>query len=152
MNGSESSWSVPRRNEYQLKALLKALAVATPSNMGLHYYLHRIGPSLGSHCSLLIITANADPEWTESLLPLTWRGVLPTIFLLDPLSFGGSANANPISDALQMMSIPCHVIPREFLDQRQLHPGKEGEWEWLVSGTGKAIAVRAPTADWRRLE
>jgi hypothetical protein len=50
------------------------------------------------------------------------------------------------------MDIPCHVIPREMLDKQQLWPGSEGEWEWRVSGTGKAIAVKAPVADWRRLE
>ena len=151
VNGGEPSWTVPRRNEYQQRALLKALAVATPSEMGLQNFLHRIGPSLGSHSCLLIITSNAGIEWTEWLLPLMWRGILPTIFLLDPVSFGGMAQTDPISDTLQMMGIPCHVIPREMLDQRQIRPGQEGEWEWRISGTGKAIAVKTPIADWRRL-
>jgi uncharacterized protein (DUF58 family) len=152
VNGGEPSWTVPRRNEYQQRAILKALAVASPSDLGLHDYLRRIGPSLGSHSSLLILTANANLEWTESLLPLMWRGILPTVFLLDPVSFGGSANVKPISDTLQMMSILCRVIPKDMLDKRQIRPGQEGEWEWRISGTGKAIAVKVPIADWRRLE
>ena len=152
VNGSDPSWTVPRRNEYQKQAVLKALAVAAPSKMGLHDYLQRIAPSLGSHCSLLIITANVNPEWTESLVPLIWRGVLPTVFLLDPVSFGGTAEVKPVSESLQMMGVPCHVIPKEMLDKRQIQPGQEGEWEWRISGTGKAIAVKVPTADWRRLE
>jgi uncharacterized protein (DUF58 family) len=152
INGNEPSWTVPRRNEYQQRALLKSLAVAAPSEMGLHDFLHRIGPSLGSHSSLLIITANGYPEWTESLLPLMWRGILPTVFLLDPVSFGGNAHPKPLSDALQTMGIPCHVIPRELLDKRQIRPGQEGEWEWRISGTGKAVPIRIPVADWRRLE
>lgn len=152
INGNGPSWTVPRRNDYQQRALLKSLAVAAPSEMGLHDYLHRIGPSLGSHSSLLIVTANVDAEWTESLLPLMWRGILPTVFLLDPVSFGGTAGAKPISDSLQMMGIPCHVIPREMLDKRQIRPGQEGEWEWRVSGTGRAVPVKIPLADWRRLE
>ncbi len=56
VNGSEPSWTVPRRNEYQQRALLKSLAVAAPSTMGLQDYLHRLGPSLPSNCCLLIIT------------------------------------------------------------------------------------------------
>jgi uncharacterized protein (DUF58 family) len=152
INGSEPSWTVPRRNEYQLKALLKELAVASPASIGVQDYLHRIGPSLGSHSSLLIVTANAHPEWTASLVPLMWRGIQPTVFLLDPISFSGSTDTRPINNSLQVMGIPCHIIPREMLDKQQLWPGSEGEWEWRVVGTGKAIAVRKPVADWRKLE
>lgn len=152
INGHEPSWLVPRRNEHQQRALLKALAVASPSEMGLQDYLQRIGQTLGSHCSLIIITANADATWTESLLPLMWRGIKPTVFLLDPISFGGSTDTKAISDTCQLMGIPCHIIPREFLDKKQIRPGQEGEWEWRISGTGKAVAVRAPTTDWRKLE
>ncbi len=43
------------------------------------------------------------------------------------------------------MGIPCHVIPKEMLDKRQIQPGQEGEWEWRISGTGKAIAVKPPS-------
>jgi uncharacterized protein (DUF58 family) len=152
VNGRESSWIVPRRNEYQQRALLKSLAVASPSTMDLHDYLQRIGPSLGSNSCLLIITTNTEFQWAESLLPMMWRGIQPTVFLLDPLSFGGTADAGPASDALRMMSIPCHVISSEMLDKRQIQPGHEGEWEWRISGTGKAIAVKTPVADWRRLD
>ncbi len=152
INGREPSWLVPRRNEHQQRALLKSLAVAEPSTMGLRDYLQRTGQTLSSHCSLLIVTANADIEWAESLLPLMWRGIMPTIFLLDPISFGGTKDTKAITDTLQMMNVTCHVIPREMLDHRQIRPGQEGEWEWRVLGTGKAVAVRAPVADWRRLE
>jgi len=152
INGREPSWLVPRRNEHQQRALLKSLAVAEPSTMGLHDYLQRTGQTLSSHCSLLIVTANANLEWTETLMPLMWRGIMPTVFLLDPVSFGGTKDTKSITDTLQMMNVTCHVIPREMLDKQQIRPGQEGEWEWRISGTGKAIPVRAPVADWRRLE
>jgi len=151
INGDQSEWLIPRRNEYQLRSLLKALAVATPSTLSLKDYLQRAGQALSGHCSLIIITANADLEWAQSLLPLIWRGIAPTVFLLDPVSFGGSTNTKLISEVLQSMSIPCHVIPREFLDKPQARPGHEGEWEWIVSATGKAVAVRSAQEDWRGL-
>lgn len=152
INGNNADWLVPRRNEYQLRSLLKALAVASPSEMQLKDYLQRAGQSLSSHCSLLIITANADLEWTQSLLPLMWRGIMPTVFLLDPVSFGGSTGTKAISQVFQSMSVPCHVIPKEFLDKPQARPGHEGEWEWRISATGKAVAVRAAQEDWRGLQ
>jgi len=152
INGNEAEWILPRRNEYQLRSLLKALAVASPSELHFKDYLQRVNRSLSSHCSLLIITANADVDWTQSLLPLMWRGIMPTVFLLDPISFGGSLETKAIFEIFQSMSIPCHVIPKEFLDKPQARPGHEGEWEWRISGTGKAVAVRAAQEDWRGLE
>lgn len=152
INGREPSWLVPLRNEHQQRALLKSLAVAAPSEMGLQDYLQRIGQTMSSQCSLIIVTANADAAWTESLLPLMWRGIKPTVFLLDPISFGGDTNPKAITDTFQLMGVPCHIIPKEFLDKKQIRPGQEGQWEWRISGTGKAIAVRAPAADWRRLD
>jgi uncharacterized protein (DUF58 family) len=152
INGSEPAWIPPRRNEYQLRSLLKALAVASPSAMPLKDYLARVGRSLSSHCSLLVITANADVEWTQSLMPLMWRGVMPTIFLFDPLTFGGTINPKAVSELFQSMNVPCHVIPREMLDKPQARPGHEGEWEWRISATGKAFAVRAAQEEWRGLE
>lgn len=151
INGENSEWIVPRRNEYQLRSLLKALAVASPSELSLNDYLTRVGGSLGSHCSLLIITTNTDVVWTQSILPLMWRGIMPTLFLLDPVSFGGEGNTKAISELFQTLSLPCHVIPKEMLDRPQARPGHEGEWEWRISATGKAVAVREAQADWRGL-
>ena len=152
INGSQPDWIVPRRNEYQLRSLLKALAVASPSGLPLKDYLLRVGQSLGSHCSLLIVTANVDPDWVQALMPLMWRGIMPTLFLFDPISFGGSAATKSISEIFQSMSIPCHVIPKSLLDKPQARPGHEGEWEWRISATGKAHAVRSAQEDWRGLE
>ena len=152
INSSEPIWLVPRRNEYQQRSVLKSLAVASPSELNLKEYLQRIGSSLGSHSSLLIITAFADVDWASSLLPLIWRGITPTIFLLDPISFGGNTNTAAITATLGSIGVPCHVIPKELLDTPQARPGQEGEWEWRVSATGKAILVQAPIhSDWRRL-
>jgi uncharacterized protein (DUF58 family) len=152
INGSQPEWIVPRRNEYQLRSLLKALAVAAPADMQLKDYLLRVGASLSSHCTLLIVTANPDPDWAQALMPLMWRGTMPTVFLFDPITFGGDQETKAISQIFQTMSIPCHVIPKALLDKPQARPGHEGEWEWRISGTGKAHAVRAAQDDWRGLQ
>jgi uncharacterized protein (DUF58 family) len=152
INGNSLDWIPPRRNEYQLHSLLKALAVASPSGMSLKDYLQRAERAFSSHCSLIILTANAGADWTQALMPLMWRGVMPTVFLFDPVTFGGSANTKAISEVIQSLEIPCHIIPRELLDMPQARPGHEGEWEWRISATGKAIAVRAAQEDWRGLK
>jgi len=152
INGNEPARHVPRRNEYQQRSLMKSLAVASPSEIDLKDYLQRTGQTFGSRCSMLIITASTNVEWTQSLIPLMWRGILPTVFLFDVNTFGGTANSNQLSMVLQSLGVLCHVIPKEMLDKPQSRPGHEGEWEWRISGTGKAIAVNKPVTDWRGLK
>jgi hypothetical protein len=101
---------------------------------------------------LLIVTASSDVEWTQSLLPLMWRGVLPTVFLFDSKTFGGSARIGQVSQTLQSLGVPCHVISKELLDTRQARPGREGEWDWRITATGRAVAKQKPVTDWRGLE
>jgi uncharacterized protein (DUF58 family) len=151
INGGEPAWHVPRRNEHQQRALLKSLAVASPVAMPLKEYLLRSNKGFGSRCSLLVITANADAAWTESLVPLMRRGILPTVFLFDVNTFGRQADTNGLSAVLGSLGVPCHILPKELLDKPQARPGHEGEWEWRISGTGKAIPVRRPVEEWRGL-
>ena len=151
INGQEAAWLPPRRNEYQQLAILKALAIANPSELGLSHYLERIGGFVSNRSSLLIVTANANPDWTTSLLPVMRRGVLPTVFLLDPNSYGVAVNLASFTHTLESLNIACHVISRQLFGRQQSQPGQEGHWEWRVSGTGKAVAVKTPLADWRRL-
>ena len=151
INGVEPAWIVPRRNENQQRELLKALALASPSEMRLRDYLRRMGQTIGSRSSLLIITANTRADWTESLLPLIWRGVMPTVFVFDRASFGGAADVREIEAALESMGATYHIIPRQMLDTKHARPGTEGEWEWRVVGTGRAVAVKTPVADWRKI-
>ncbi|MBL8062527.1 MAG: DUF58 domain-containing protein [Anaerolineales bacterium] len=151
INGHAPDWHIPRRNEYQARALLKALAVASPSEHSLKEFLERTSKSLGRRSSLLIITASSDSSWIESLIPLMRRGILPTVFLLDINTFGGHAELQPISSTLQSLGLRCHIIPSELLDNKGIRPGHEGEWEWRVTATGKAIPVHKPVADWKGL-
>ncbi|MEN9563607.1 MAG: hypothetical protein RIR73_1851 [Chloroflexota bacterium] len=152
INGHEPTWQVPRRNDYQTRALLRLLAVAKPSEHTLKEFIQRNSRSLGRRSSLLIITASFDPAWVESLVPLMRRGILPTVFLFDANTFGRSADTKAVSSTLQSLGVPCHIIPKELLDNKGAQPGHEGEWEWRVIGTGKAVAVSKPSADWKGLE
>ena len=151
INGHEPTWQVPRRNDYQARALMRSLAVAAPSEHSLKEFIHRNSRSLGRRSSALIITASCDPSWVESIIPLIRRGILPTVFLFDVNTFGAHANTQLIASTLASLGVPCHIIPKEFLDNKGVRPGHEGEWEWRITGTGKAVAVSKPAADWKGL-
>ena len=58
-----------------------------------------------------------DLNWVEALVPLLERGVIPTVFLLDPLSFGGTADPDAIQSSLIHLGVGHHIIPRDLLEE-----------------------------------
>jgi len=152
VNGEQVCWMPPRENESQRWEILRALALARPGKMDLQQYLERNGKSFGRQSSLVVISSNVSAAWVETLAPLQWRGIVPTVMLVDPASFGAEANAGKLAAQLQQMGTNCHIITRDLLDQPEAHPGQAGRWAWRTSATGKAIPIRKPVdVDWRRL-
>ena len=153
LNAEQARWQAPRANADQRWVIMRELALARSGGVGLGQFLALAGGSFTRRSSLVIITANTEPAWLDALAGLRWRtGLIPTVLMLDPLSFGGVGSASGISALLQQAGISCHVITRELLNRPEAHPGMAGRWEWRTSATGRAIAVRKPQqADWRRL-
>ena len=114
--------------------------------------LERSGPALGRQASLIVITPSTGSDWLKPLGHLAWRGIMPTVILLDPASFGAAEGAGPLAALLADMGITRHVITREILDHPQAHPRGRGQWEWRILPTGKAIPTRLPgDMSWKRL-
>ncbi len=152
INGQEVCWKPPQDNENQRWEILRALALAQPGGLSLQHYLERNGKSFGKQASLVVITSNVSAPWAEALAPLQWRGLTPTVFLLDPASFGGPGRSGGLLAQLQQIGISCHLIGRELLDRPEARPGQSGRWEWRTTATGKAIPVRKPVdTNWRKL-
>ena len=152
INGQELCWKPPKENEIQRWEILRALALARPCELSLQQYLERNGKSFGKQASLVVITASVDTAWAEALAMLQWRGIMPTVMLIDPASFGGTGNVNGLAGQLQHMNISCHIISRDLLDRPEAHPGQSGRWEWRTSVTGKITPIRKPTdTAWRKL-
>lgn len=152
VNGAELTWIPPQQNANQRWQIFRALALAKPGTLSLGRLLERMGASLGRQASLVIITAASDPAWLEALVPLIWRGIAPTVLLLDPRTFGGTQDSSALEELLQRLGIACHVIPSDLLNQQEATPGQQGRWEWRHTPTGRAIAVHTPSqAEWRRL-
>jgi len=151
-NAQPLAWLPPREGEGQRWEILRSLAQLAPTDRSLPEMLVRLPPAFGRDSSLVLITANPDPAWVQHLLPLAWRGAVPTVLLLDPASFGGRGSAQGAAAHLHSAGIACTVIGRELLDTPQARPGQAGRWEWRVSPTGRAVAVRRPEdVEWRAL-
>jgi hypothetical protein len=66
--------------------------------------------------SLIIISASTNPDWIGDLYPLLQLGTVPTVLLLNPISFGGSASLSAVIDALAKAGVRHSIIPKELLD------------------------------------
>jgi uncharacterized protein (DUF58 family) len=143
-HGQDLMWLPPQSGDHQRWEIFRALALASPGSCSLAELLTQTGSAFGQSASLIIITPAIDQSWIEPLVPLLRRGISPTVFLLDPVSFGGAGDVRGMSALLTDLGVPHHVITRDLLDQPEARPGQQGYWEWRILGTGKAVAVRQP--------
>lgn len=153
INGAPPRWLPASRNEPQRWQLLHALALAEPGMCSLKDFLLHGSQSLGRHASLVIISASTETDWLQALAALLWRGISPTVLLLDAASFGKSGSSLPLCQELQRLGIACQIIPRDLLDRPEAHPGHSGRWEWQQSRiTGKVTTLQRPEqTEWHRL-
>jgi uncharacterized protein (DUF58 family) len=152
LNGKGLDWLPPRAGAGQRWEILRVLALASRGNTSLGEVLEHVRPNLGRNASLIVITPTSRLDWVTRLPLLNRRGIRSTVLLLDLHSFDGKLDNSMVAAELKKVHVPCHTIPREFLDRPEAHPGAQGRWEWRVTPTGRAIPVRAPQDhSWRRL-
>jgi uncharacterized protein (DUF58 family) len=152
-NGSQLAWLPPTDGEPQRWNILRTLALAEPGDLPLHDLLQNMQSGIRSDTSLIIITPSTNAQWIEALLPLIWRGVNPTVLLLDASTFGGAVPASPMTSMLADVGIACYLIPRDLLNRPEARPGKEGLWQWRVTPRGRAIMIQKPgDTAWKALE
>lgn len=160
INGSPFTWLPGRSDESQRWEILRSLAMTGLSTTPLADLLKHLSPDLPSHTSLIIITADTSGDWLTGLFSLVWRGVTPTILLLDPLSFAPDQHlpakfplAETLRNELERHQIHTVIIRRDLLNKPQARPGHKGTWEWKISGSGRAFAISKPSDQtWKRLE
>lgn len=152
-HGEELVWLPPQAGEGQRWEILRTLALVNRGQRPLAELLHRVRPALGQRTTLIIITPAVEGAWLETLVPLLRRGVVPTVLLLDPTSFGGAGNVTATQATLTQLGVANYVIQKDLLDHPLARPGTQGQWEWKVLGTGKAVPVQRPGAEsvWRVL-
>jgi uncharacterized protein (DUF58 family) len=150
--GQELTWMPPQRSSGHLMSILRTLALVQPGERPLSDLLEDAQKSIRRGASLIIVTPNVKADWAAPMLQLVKKGITPTILLLDPASFGGTAIAAGTLALLNDYGIAHNVIQRDLFDRPEARPGSQGRWEWRVVGRGKAVAVRRPTdTGWRKL-
>jgi hypothetical protein len=101
---------------------------------------------------LIIVTPSIDTSWIKSLISFIRRGIVPTILLLDPISFGSVGNITIVDAVLDNLGVSHYPISKDVLNRPEKKPGRQGRWEWRVMGTGKAVPVQTQRdVPWRTL-
>ncbi len=151
-SGQDLVWLAPQRSDSQRRHILRELARLEPGPRSLAELLRRARPALGQVSSLIIITPAVDSAWVEALSALLRRGAVATVLLLDPASFGGQAETGGVSALLAGLNVTHHLITPDLLDQPEARPGRQGQWEWRISPSGRAIPRQDQgEVSWREL-
>jgi uncharacterized protein (DUF58 family) len=151
-NGTQTVWLKPQSSESHRLEIFRALAALEPGQLPLSELLERANPKLGNRMSLIVITPSIKADWLPSLTHLLWKGISPTVMLMDPASFNAPRNADSLAGALAEMGIPRFILNRSLLQQPEARPGWKGQREWSITPSGRAIPIRPPgDLTWRKL-
>jgi uncharacterized protein (DUF58 family) len=150
-NDHQGSWIPPQHTNAQSMKILRALALCEAGGIPLNTLLAKSTGAIKQTASLVIITPDVSLDWWE---PLTWlkaKGIIPTILLMNPGSFGDGGDPQPVLTKLRNAGFHSYAIQSEMFGE-ELAMKENPLWEWRVFGTGQAIAVKKPKdLTWKRL-
>lgn len=127
--------------------ILRALALLrTNGEIDLARALQELGDVARRGSAAIIITPAIGGDWLPQLPNLSRRGLESHILLLDRPSFGGDGNSEALRNTIALLGYPCHVVRRGELGRPLIDEVHRGYWEFRVTGTGRAIAVRRPSS------
>ena len=93
-----------------------------------------------------------DGLWVKALLGLQRQGVVPTVMVFDPETFGSVGNLSALKEYLTSLGIAHEVITRQLLERQEARPGQSGHWEWRVTPLGRALpSIEQKELSWRDL-
>ena len=140
-NSQQLTWLTPKKGDGQRWEIMQALATAKPSELDLSTVLERIQSSLGKHHSLIVVTASTKLDWLKTLLPLSKRGIIPTVMLLDASTYGGKVSAENVAANLEQRGIKCHVIPHGLIELPKTSAQQHVNWKWHSTPTGEIVPI-----------
>lgn len=148
----QRTWIAPQRTSDQSMKILRALATCEVGDLPLVRLLDKTSGTIKQTASLIIITPDISLDWLKPLLWLKSKGLIPTILLLDPKSFGAEGNTQKALVTLRNERINAYSIRSEMFTE-ELEIEENPLWEWRVFGTGQAIPVKKPKdLAWKRLK
>ena len=135
----------PGLGEGQQWRILRALALLrADGEIGLGRTLREFGDSARRGTAAIIITPTADAGWLPQLAQLARRGIECHVLLLDRAGFGGEGSSEALRRAINLLGYRCGIVSRGEFGRPLVEEERHGFWEFKVTGTGKAIAVRRP--------
>lgn len=144
-NGESLDWLPAKMGSTQNLQIMRTLASVTPGDhQSLAILLENALSVIHSQSSLVLITSSIDTDWLKSIISFRDRGVVPTVLLMDPHSFGGEGTSDTLYQTLYGLGIASYVITPDYLDENLLHRKATNVWEWRVTGTGRAVPIRRP--------
>ena len=150
-NDQQLTWISPQHAGDQTMKIMRSLALSKAGSQQLSDLLRTSRDSFQHAASLIIITPDIGMDWWDPLIRLKSKGMIPTVLLLDPSSFGVDRDPSSLVRRLQNIGIPTYIIRAEmFADHLEVR--EEPQWEFRVFGTGQAIPVKKPAdPSWKNL-
>lgn len=133
------------RGQGQRWKILRALALAQADGQAkLTQALQDLGRLARRGSAAIIMTASGQADWIPELVSLSQRGIQGHIILLDRPSFGGTGNSVTLRKTIRQLGLNVHLVHQGEVGQPLEERERRGFWEFKVTPTGKAIAVRSP--------
>jgi uncharacterized protein (DUF58 family) len=99
------------RETRQLLKILEALAVLRAhSTHSLAEVLLAESTRFGRDCTLVVVTASLDERWIGALQQQLYRGVRAVVIFVDPQSFGGWRDPEPLLRRLAELRVPTYRV------------------------------------------
>lgn len=137
----------PRRGTAHLWALLRALSpLHTCAAKPLAATLAQANSLVGTSHLVVVVTPSIAADWVRALSRLAGqgRGGGAEAILLDPVSFGGSGNAESCLSLLRQLGINHQLVPRGAIQPIAGAYGALSRWEFKTLSTGRVWARQTP--------
>lgn len=141
-------WLPPRREQVQRWEILHALTLALPGRTSLAEILERVSGSFARPASLIVVTPATLGDWVPALLQLSRQGAVPTVLLLDPLSYSngvsrsvaGNRERSSAAELLPRAGVTHFVLDSDFLDLPASQPAERWDRTTLQEVPWRALS------------
>lgn len=141
---------LPTSGPAQLWPLLLALApLKAAIDQPLSMTLTQIRPLIHARDLVIVITPSISPDWPILLrrLSAASQGGSASVYLLDPVSYGGKQTAQVMLPMLAGLGIQAQVIHKGDLKIRPAAYGPLSRWQFKTLATGRVIVKSVPTPE-----
>ncbi len=150
-NDDRHTWISPQHASDQSMKIMRALALSEAGSLSLKDLLRKSISLFKQKASLIIITPDVSMDWWSPLVSLKAKGLIPTLLVFDPKSYGAKEDSKKVLEELKNANINAFSIKSEMFKEH-VEVKENPLWEWRELGTGKAVPIKKPKdLSWKRL-